>query len=99
MTWTPEYLIPYNVPRAHGIAWDKGAIWMVTGTDAGAGLIKYDAETGRALEAVQFADLYPEPHGLAMKDGVMYTCDAGIHPGWPDNHSTASGYICRMEIL
>ena len=98
-TWEPEFLIPYNVPRAHGIAWDNGAIWMVTGTDAGVGLIKYDTATGRALETVQFAELYPDPHGLAIKDGVMYSCDAGIHPGWPDNQSTASGYICRVEVI
>ena len=98
-TWEPEYLIPYSATRAHGIAWDNGAIWLVTGGDAGAGLVKYDAATGRTLETVQFPELYPDPHGLAMKDGVMYTCDAGIHPGWPDNQSTAAGYICRVDML
>lgn len=97
-TWEPEFLIPYSVPRAHGLAWDNGAIWMVTGNDQGAGLIKYDAATGRPLETVEFAELYPDPHGLAMRDGVLYTSDAGIHPGWPENKSPSSGYICRIEI-
>lgn len=46
-TWEPEFMIPYAVPRAHGVAWDNGAIWMVTGNDEGAGLIKYEASTGR----------------------------------------------------
>jgi streptogramin lyase len=97
-TWEPEFLIPYNVPRAHGLAWDNGALWLVTGSDAGAGLIKYDAATGNVLETVRFEEPYPDPHGLAVKDGVMYTCDAGIHPGWPENISTAHGYICRIDF-
>src|SRR5712691_8448593 len=60
-TWEPEFLIPYSVPRALGLAWDNGAMWMVTGnTDGRAGLIKYDAVTGRPLEIVEFAELYPD---------------------------------------
>jgi len=97
-TWEPEYIIPYAVPRAHATAWDNGAIWLVTGSDEGAGLIKYDAATSRPLEVVKFAERYPDPHGLAIKDGLMYTCDAGIHPGWPDDISPAHGYICRIDI-
>jgi hypothetical protein len=47
---------------------------------------------------VEFDDIYPDPHGLAAKDGVLYTCDAGMHPGWKDYTSTASGYICRIDM-
>jgi hypothetical protein len=97
-TWEPEFMIPYAVPRAHGVAWDNGNIWMVTGDDQGAGLIKYEAATGRTLETVRFDERFPDPHGLALKDGVLYTCDAGIHPGWADEISTATGYVCRIEI-
>jgi hypothetical protein len=25
-TWEPEFLIPYNAPRAHGVASDKNTI-------------------------------------------------------------------------
>lgn len=98
-SWEPEFVIPYSVPRAHGLAYHDGAVWLVTGSDAGAGLIKYDAATGRVLETVQFDEAYPDPHGLAFKDGVMYTCDAGIHPGWQENVSPTHGYICRVEIV
>jgi hypothetical protein len=98
-TWEPEFMIPYAVSRAHGVAWDNGAIWMVTGDDQGrAGLIKYDAATGQTLETVRFPELFPDPHGLAVKDEVLYTCDAGIHPGWPDEVSPATGYVCRIEF-
>lgn len=97
-TWEPEFLIPYTVPRAHGVAWHDGAIWMVTGDDRGAGLIKYDADTGRALETVRLADTDPDPHGLTWHDGALYSCDAGIHPGWPENKSPTHGYIFRIDV-
>lgn len=98
-SWQPEFLIPYNVPRAHGVAWDNGAIWMVTGDEHGAGLIRYDAATGRTLEAVRFAETDADPHGLALHDGVLYSCDAGIHPGWPENKSATHGYIFRIDFV
>jgi sugar lactone lactonase YvrE len=98
-TWEPEFLIPYAVPRAHGVAFDKGAIWMVTGDEQGAGLIKYDAETGRVLETVRLAESDPDPHGLALHDGALYSCDAGIHPGWPENKSPTHGYIFKIDLL
>ena len=98
-TWQPEFLIPYSYPRAHGVAWDKGAIWLVTGTERGAGLAKYDAATGRVLETAQFAETDSDPHGLALHNGVLYSSDAGIHPGWPDDKSPTHGYIFRIDLL
>ena len=98
-TWAPELLIPYSVPRAHGVAFDKGAIWLVTGTDRGAGLIKYDATTGRPLEIAEFADTDCDPHGLVWHNGVLYSCDAGIHPGWPENKSPTHGYVFRIDLI
>jgi hypothetical protein len=47
---------------------------------------------------VKFDDPYPDPHGLALHEGALYTCDAGLHPGWSDNKSSASGYIRRIEV-
>jgi hypothetical protein len=57
-SFAPEFYIPVNYPRSHGIAWDNGAIWIVVGNSSGAnekpedyrgGLAKYDATTGRLL--------------------------------------------------
>jgi hypothetical protein len=98
-TWQPEFLIPYSVPRAHGVACDRDAIWMVTGNEQGAGLIKYDAATGRTLETAQFGENDCDPHGLAWHNGVLYSCDAGIHPGWPENKSPTHGYIFRIDFV
>src|SRR5262245_13690414 len=64
-TWQPEFLIPYSVPRAHATAYHDGAIWLVTGGEQGAGLNKYNAETGQHLETAQLAPTDPDPHGLA----------------------------------
>lgn len=108
-TWEPEYLIPfYQAPgriRYHGIAWDDGAIWLVTGNDSKnyaegrPGLVKYDAATGKVLETVDFVPNSADPHGLAMHDGALISCDAGIHPGWPNNDSPTTGWIFRIDLI
>jgi hypothetical protein len=108
-TWTPEFFIPVNLPpersRLHGIAWDNGAIWIVTGNDSKSfaegrpGLAKYDATTGELLETVDFVPGSADPHGLAMHDGSLISCDAGLHPGWAANESPTTGYIFRIDFV
>ena len=107
-TFEPEFYIPVNYPRSHGIAWDKGAIWIVVGNSNGAnakpedyrgGLAKYDAVTGKLLETVEFLPGSADPHGLTIRDGVLYSCDAGIHPGWPNNWSKTTGKVFRIDLV
>ena len=38
-------------------------------------------------------------HGLTMWNGVLYGCDAGIHPGWPNNWSKTTGQIFRIDLI
>jgi len=99
-TWQPEFLISYAMPRAHGVAFDKttNSIWMVMQNEQGTGLIKYDAQTGNTLEIAQFGPADADPHGLTMQDDVLYSCDAGVHPGWPDEKSPTHGYIFRIDL-
>ena len=80
-TWEPEDPILYAVPRAHGVAWHDGAIWMVTGDDQGAGLIRYDATEGRVLEIARFADTDTDPHGLAWHEGALLQLRRRHPPG------------------
>jgi hypothetical protein len=40
-----------------------------------------------------------DPHGLTCRDGVLYGCDAGIHPGKEAGWSPGSGYILRVEFI
>jgi len=108
-TWAPEFMIPfYQAPgrmRYHATAWDNGAIWQNTGNDSKnyaegrPGLVKYDAATGQVLETVDFVPNSSDPHGLAMHDGALISCDAGIHPGWPNNDSPTSGWIFRIDFI
>jgi hypothetical protein len=108
-TWEPEFMIPfYQAPdrvRYHGIAWDNGTIWQVVGNDSKSyregrpGLVRYDAATGKVLETVDFVPNSSDPHGLAMHDGKLISCDAGIHPGWPNNDSPTAGWIFQIDFI
>ena len=107
-TWEPELLIPFDLPqtpRLHATAWDNGTIWLVTGTDSQSwaesqpGLARYDAETGALLETVSFLPRSADPHGLVMHEGALYSCDAGIHPGWVTYDSPTTGYVFRIDLL
>jgi len=108
-TWEPEFLIPfYQAPdrvRYHGIAWDNGTIWQVVGNDSKRYseyrpcLVRYEAATGNVLETVDFAPNSCDPHGLAVHDGKLISCDAGIHPGWPNNDSPTAGWIFQIDFI
>jgi hypothetical protein len=108
-TWEPEFLIPfYQAPdrvRYHAIAWDNGTIWQIVGNDSKGysegrpGLVRYDASTGKVLETVDFVPNSCDPHGLAMHDGKLISCDAGIHPGWPNNDSPTAGWIFQIDFI
>src|SRR4029077_3834514 len=106
-TWQPEFLIPYAVPRAHGIAHDPkgnpGRMVRETGdtsqTAAAMGRTQYDAATGRVLSTAAFAKTDCDPHGLAWHNGELYSCDAGIHPGWPDDISPTHGQIFKIDFV
>ena len=110
VSWTPEFQIPLSnlADRYHAIAWsdDKpnGAIWAVTGNNSKSykegspGLHRYDASSGRLVEIVDFAAGSADPHGLAVRNGKLISCDAGIHPGWPNYDSPDAGYIFEIDI-
>jgi hypothetical protein len=114
-TWEPEFMIPITTNRWHGIAWDNGGIWMVTGSSdmdryvekdgklvhtTTSGLVKYDAATGQLLETAEFVEGTADPHGLAMHNGSLISCDAGVGPpGFELSHSPNSGYIFQIDFI
>jgi hypothetical protein len=107
-TWEPEFMIPfYQAPdkvRYHDITWDDGTIWQVVGNDSKRygeyrpSLVRYEAATGKVLETVDLVPNSCDPHGLAMHDGKLISCDAGIHPGWPNNDSPTAGWIFQIDF-
>jgi hypothetical protein len=109
-TWQPEFIIPFyqefpDRVRYHGIAWDNGTIWQVIGNNSNSfkegkpGLVRYEAATGKVLEIVDFVPGSSDPHGLAMHEGKLISCDAGIHPNWPNNDSPTAGWIFQIDFV
>jgi hypothetical protein len=96
-TFRPIIAHPHSMQRPHGLAWDDGAMWIVEGTDE-ARLVKMNARTGATIEIIQLKAGDPDPHGLAMVDGKLYFCDAGIHPGWERDKSPHTGWVCRVDV-
>jgi hypothetical protein len=108
-SWAPEIAIPIYVtaekPRWHDMTFDAdGNIWQVTGNDSKSykegkpGLVKYDGKTGDVLATYDFVPGSCDPHGLEFHNGTLVSCDAGIHPGWPNYDSPTHGWIFKIEM-
>jgi hypothetical protein len=108
-TWTPEAAIPIyapaDKPRWHDMTFDgDDNIWQVTGNDSKSykegrpGLVKYDGRTGQVLATYDFEPGSCDPHGLEFHNGVLISCDAGIHPGWPNGDSPTAGWVFKIEM-
>ena len=74
--------IPAPGVRTHGLAWDHGFLWCVEYD--GRIIYKLDPANGAPVARIQLGRTDPEPHGLDIRDGVLWYCDA------------ASGWICRL---
>ncbi|HXI31172.1 MAG TPA: hypothetical protein VNG89_22195 [Vicinamibacterales bacterium] len=74
--------IPAPGVRTHGLAWEKGFLWCVESD--GRIIYKLDPADGTPVARVELARDAPEPHGLDIRDGVLWYCDA------------SSGWICRL---
>lgn len=92
-TWEVDYLIPATtlLPRLHGIAYQDGHIWQVSGRQEPGtsgpegytpGLVKYEITTGRVVEQVEFVPGSCDMHDVTVHEGQLYGVDAGEHPGW-----------------
>jgi streptogramin lyase len=61
--------------RVHGLAWgDRGRLWSA---DTSAGTIcLLDPDAGRIYDVIR-VEAPDEVHGLTMRDGTLWYCDAG----------------------
>lgn len=78
--------IPAPGWRTHGLAWDNGALWCVETGDRA--IYKLDPADGKLLAKIQIAAQDPEPHGMTMKDGVFWYCNAASREN--------GGWVCRL---
>lgn len=74
--------IPAPGERPHGIAWHEGYIWCVESNHRA--IYKIDPKDGRLLEKLQLSADDPEPHGMSMRNGEFWYCDA------------VSRWVCRL---
>jgi hypothetical protein len=95
-TWEVDYefpstRIPGLAERLHGIEYDDGFIWQVTGHQKEGtsdyegytpGLVKYDVSTGQVVQTVEFVPGSCDMHDVCVHNGQLYGVDAGEHPGW-----------------
>ncbi len=59
--------------RPHGLGWEGNDLWCV---DSNANAVfKYDVATGKVLARIQLSDRDPLPHGMTIRDGIMWYCD------------------------
>jgi sugar lactone lactonase YvrE len=107
-TWAPEVAISAvttpDKPRTHDLTFDaNGDIWLVVGSDSSnykeskPGLVKYDGKTGQLIGTYDFVPGSADPHGLEFHNGTLISCDAGIHPGWPNGDSPHAGWVVKIE--
>ncbi len=107
-TWAPEVAIAAinspDKPRSHDLTFDaNGDIWLVTGNESRnykegkPGLTKYDGKTGQVIGLYDFLPGSADPHGLEFHNGTLISCDAGIHPGWPNSDSPHTGWVFKIE--
>jgi hypothetical protein len=87
----PTTHLPGISERLHGIAYDNGFLWQVTGYQKPGtsdyegytpGLIKYNVKTGQVVEHVEFVPGSCDIHDVTVNNGQLYGVDAGEHPGW-----------------
>jgi streptogramin lyase len=88
-----RHMLPVKGDRLHGLDWQDGAIWVVLAGDRT--LQKVDAKTGKLLDIMNVGPQEPDPHGLALHDGALYYCDAGLTAV---SAGSAAGYICRIDL-
>lgn len=65
---------PSDLGSPHGLARDGDGIWCSDRSEHV--VVKYHVTTGEELDRIIFPEPGPEPHGLSIKDGVLWYADA-----------------------
>ena len=81
--WMVEQRFPSAGNRPHGIGWEGDYLWC-TDTNLNA-FFKHDPDSGEIVERIQLADHDPLPHGMTIRDGVLWYCDD-------------VGIVCRLKL-
>jgi hypothetical protein len=79
-TGKPVRSIPAPVLRTHGLAIDGEYLWSVASDYQQ--IQKISQRDGSILGKIQLAKTDPAVHGLELRDGVFWYCDADRNSGW-----------------
>jgi streptogramin lyase len=89
-------MFPVSGDRPHGLDFDDaGDLWLVVSGDKI--IERRDATTGQVKEVVTLAPADPDPHGAAIRNGYLYSCDAGVGSS-PSSKGTDPGEIFRFKL-
>ena len=67
---------PVELERLHGLARDGDGIWCAHTGDRL--IVKYSVETGEEIDRIAMPSDGPRPHGVSIKDGELWYCDANF---------------------
>ncbi|MCY4114572.1 MAG: hypothetical protein OXG33_11655 [Chloroflexi bacterium] len=88
----PRRTIPVPMDRAHGLGWDGHALWCAFTSDRM--VLGLSEQDGAVLERLDLDGESFEPHGLTMRHGRLWICDAVTGAVWrqrgPDADSPAA---------
>ena len=82
-TWVVEQQFPTAGNRPHGIGWEGNHLWC-TDSNLNA-FFKHELQTGEIVEKIQLADSDPLPHGMSIRQGMLWYCDD-------------VGIVCRLKL-
>ncbi len=88
--------LPVEMERLHGLARDGEGIWCAHTTDKV--ILKYHAETGEVMDRIDLPPDGPSPHGLSMRGGEMWYCDANL-AGRPAHGTRPDGAEIGRVVL
>lgn len=85
---------PARGDRAHGLDWVNGKLYVLF---AGDHLVqKLDPESGKVEEIITISRTAdPDPHGMCIRGGYMYYCDAGLTAPGPGSEPAM---VCRFKL-
>jgi streptogramin lyase len=89
-------MVALDMDTPHGIEWYEEKVWVLAA--ASCVLHKIDPDSGKILEIYTLAPTDPDPHGMCIKDGYAYYCDAGLGGGRTPSPGTAPQFICRFPL-
>ncbi len=83
----PRRVIPVPMDRAHGLGWDGNALWCAFTSDRM--VLRLSAQDGAVLERLDLGGEPFEPHGLTLRLGRLWICDAVTGAVWRQREPAA----------